>query len=92
VIALVDSNNSFEGVDYMIPANDDAMSSIDLFLKSISEIILESKPKKTISSTETKDKKKSIKAKKVLKTTEIKKVSSDTTKDASKQTDEINDE
>ncbi len=31
VIALVDSNNSFEGVDYMIPANDDAMSSIDLF-------------------------------------------------------------
>jgi small subunit ribosomal protein S2 len=92
VIALVDSNNSFEGVDYMIPANDDAMSSIDLFLKSISEIILESKPKKTISSTETKDKKKSIKAKKVLKTTEVKKVSSDTTKDASKQTDEISDE
>ena len=39
VIALVDSNNSFEGVDYMIPANDDAMSSIDLFMKSISEII-----------------------------------------------------
>jgi len=76
----------------MIPANDDAMSSIDLFLKSISEIILESKPKKTISSTETKDKKKSIKAKKVLKTTEVKKVSSDTTKDASKQTDEISDE
>ena len=32
VIALVDSNNSYEGVDYMIPANDDAMSSIDLFL------------------------------------------------------------
>ena len=47
VIALVDSNNSFEGVDYMIPANDDAMSSIDLFLKSISEIILKNKPKKT---------------------------------------------
>ena len=36
VIALVDSNNSYDGVDYMIPANDDAMSSIDLFLKSIS--------------------------------------------------------
>ena len=44
VIALVDSNNSYEGVDYMIPANDDAMSSIDL-LKSISEIILKNKPK-----------------------------------------------
>ena len=35
----------------MIPANDDAMSSIDLFLKSISEIILQSKPKKSIQPT-----------------------------------------
>ena len=37
VIALVDSNNSYEGVDYMIPANDDSMKSIELFIKSISE-------------------------------------------------------
>ncbi len=75
VIALVDSNNSFEGVDYMIPANDDAMSSIDLFMKSISEIILQSKPKKSVQSTdENVDQKKSIKAKKVVKTSEVKKV------------------
>ena len=75
VIALVDSNNSFEGVDYMIPANDDAMSSIDLFLKSISEIILESKPKKSAQAADTSvDQKKSIKAKKVVKTPEQKKV------------------
>ena len=76
VIALVDSNNSYEGVDYMIPANDDAMSSIDLFLKAIADIILDSKPKKVSqkqsSSTE---QKKSIKAKKIIKTTEVKKVS-----------------
>ena len=39
VIALVDSNNSYEGVDYMIPANDDSMKSIELFIKSISETI-----------------------------------------------------
>ena len=65
VIALVDSNNSFEGVDYMIPANDDAMSSIDLFLKSISEIILKSKPKKSAQAADAgADQKKSIKAKK----------------------------
>tara|TARA_Y100000768_G_C23955871_1_gene672743 strand:+ start:128 stop:877 length:750 start_codon:yes stop_codon:yes gene_type:complete len=76
VIALVDSNNSFDGVDYMIPANDDAMSSIDLFLKAISEIILESKPKKVVDKqSSSKDQKKSIKAKKVIKTTEVKKVS-----------------
>ena len=75
VIALVDSNNSYEGVDYMIPANDDAMSSIDLFLKTISEIILNNKPKRTSQSSDTTaDQKKSIKAKKVLKTTEVKKV------------------
>lgn len=74
VIALVDSNNSFEGVDYMIPANDDAMSSIDLFLKTVSNIILESKPKKLSNSEADNDQKKSIKAKKVLKTTEVKKV------------------
>ena len=60
----------------MIPANDDAMSSIDLFLKSISEIILKNKPKKTSQSSDTTlDQKKSIKAKKVLKTSEVKKVS-----------------
>ena len=76
VIALVDSNNSFEGVDYMIPANDDAMSSIDLFLKSISEIILQNKPKKTSQSSETTtDQKKYIKAKKVVKTSEVRKLS-----------------
>ena len=76
VIALVDSNNSFEGVDYMIPANDDAMSSIDLFMKSISNIILESKPKKIVEkSTTLNEKKKSIKAKKILKAPEVKKVS-----------------
>jgi len=76
VIALVDSNNSYEGVDYMIPANDDAMSSIDLFLKSIADIILESKPKKVSQKqSSATEQKKSIKAKKVIKTTEVKKVS-----------------
>ncbi len=39
VIAIVDSNNSFEGVDYMIPGNDDSMSSIELFVREISDII-----------------------------------------------------
>ena len=76
VIALVDSNNSFDGVDYMIPANDDAMSSIDLFMKSISEIIIKSKPAKSESATKKNDNTKSIKAKKSLKTSDIKKEAS----------------
>jgi ribosomal protein S2 len=61
----------------MIPANDDAMSSIDLFMNSISKIILESKPKKAVSNTGSdKAAKKSIKAKKVLNAPEVKKVES----------------
>ena len=51
VIALVDSNNSYEGVDYMIPANDDSMRSIELFIKSIAEKISNT-VKKSIKSTE----------------------------------------
>ena len=86
VIALVDSNNSFEGVDYMIPANDDAMSSIDLFLKSISEIILKTKPKK-IADTSSNNQKKSIKSKKTLSNADTKKISEKIKKsDASKDT------
>jgi small subunit ribosomal protein S2 len=94
VVALVDSNNSFDGVDYMIPANDDAMSSIDLFMNSISKIILESKPKKVsdVSDT-TKQQKKSIKAKKVLKTTEVKKVAlKPKSKEKSSQNSEVTDD
>ena len=43
VIAIVDSNNSFDGVDYMIPGNDDSMSSIELFVSEISRIISNNK-------------------------------------------------
>ena len=45
MIAIVDSNNSFEGVDYMIPGNDDSMSSIELFVKEITNIIVNTKSK-----------------------------------------------
>ena len=45
VIAVVDSNNSFDGVDYMIPGNDDSMSSIELFVKEITDIIINTKSK-----------------------------------------------
>ena len=48
----------------MIPANDDAMSSIDLFLKTISEIIIKNKPNKAPQSSDVNtEQKKSIKAK-----------------------------
>ena len=70
VIAVVDSNNSFDGVDYMIPGNDDSMSSIELFVKEISNIIKITKSKfiKPVSNTANSGdpKQKSLKKKQVI--------------------------
>ena len=80
VIAIVDSNNSFEGVDYMIPGNDDSMSSIELFVKEITNIIVNTKSKfvKTASTKEERPKSdssvtktKSLKKKQVIDTKTI---------------------
>ena len=40
VVALVDTNNSPDGVDYVIPANDDAISAVTLFATAIAGAIL----------------------------------------------------
>ena len=66
VIAIVDSNNSFDGVDYMIPGNDDSMSSINLFLTEVTKII-----KNNIVKKDTKDSK--IHSDKSLKTKSLRK-------------------
>ncbi len=41
VIAIVDTNNSFEGVDYIIPGNDDAMKAIRLYASTFADAVLE---------------------------------------------------
>jgi len=72
VIAIVDSNNSFDGVDYMIPGNDDSMSSISLFVKEISKTIINTKSKSlspaknTINKSENTPKSKSLKKKHII--------------------------
>lgn len=43
VVGIVDTNHNPAGVDYPIPGNDDAMRAIELYLKSVTETILESK-------------------------------------------------
>lgn len=43
VIGVVDSNNSPDDIDYVIPGNDDAIRSIRLYAKGIADAILESK-------------------------------------------------
>lgn len=54
VIALTDTNANPELVDYAIPANDDAISSINYIYSLVGKVILEAKTKRV--STETKDK------------------------------------
>ncbi len=41
VVAIVDTNNSFEGVDYVIPGNDDAMKAIRLYAATVADAVLE---------------------------------------------------
>ena len=41
IVAIIDSNNSMKGVDYPIPANDDAISSIKLYTRLVSDAVME---------------------------------------------------
>jgi len=43
VVAIVDSNASPEGIDYVIPGNDDAMRAIQLYVAAIADTIMEAK-------------------------------------------------
>lgn len=45
VIAVVDTNCSPEGIDYVIPGNDDSRRSIDFYLSALSATIAKSKAK-----------------------------------------------
>ena len=46
IIAIADTNVDPDTVDYPIPANDDAISSVKYILEKVKEVILNSKPKK----------------------------------------------
>lgn len=67
VVAVVDTNNYYKDVEYMIPANDDAMKAIRLYAATVADAILEGKASMQISSgdeeTEKKDKPAAEKAK-----------------------------
>ena len=41
IVGIVDTNSNPEGIDYVIPANDDSMRSISLFARAISDACLE---------------------------------------------------
>ena len=43
VIGIVDTNNSVEGVDYVIPGNDDSARAIRLYARGLADAVLEGK-------------------------------------------------
>jgi small subunit ribosomal protein S2 len=43
IIAVVDSNHSPEGIDYVIPGNDDSAKAVTLYVREMADAILEGK-------------------------------------------------
>ncbi len=41
VVAVVDTNHSPEGVDYVIPGNDDASRAVTLYARAVADAILD---------------------------------------------------
>jgi small subunit ribosomal protein S2 len=41
VLGVVDTNNSPDGVDYLVPGNDDAIRAIQLYVGGLAEAVLE---------------------------------------------------
>ncbi len=62
VVAVVDTNNSCDNVDYVIPANDDAMKAIRLYLGTAADSVLEGKASMQIDVKESAPKKEEAKA------------------------------
>lgn len=52
IVAVVDTNNSPEGVDYVIPGNDDAQRAIKLYTSAMADAIVEAKQSVTTSADE----------------------------------------
>jgi small subunit ribosomal protein S2 len=44
IVAVVDTNSSPDGIDYVIPGNDDAIRAIRLYLEGIADAIVAAKP------------------------------------------------
>lgn len=43
IVAVVDTNHSPDGIDYVIPGNDDAIRSINLYAKAVADAVLDSR-------------------------------------------------
>ena len=48
VIGIVDTNNSPDNIDYIIPGNDDSMRAVDIYVRCIADAILDAKHGNTV--------------------------------------------
>ncbi|KTD08121.1 30S ribosomal protein S2 [Legionella jamestowniensis] len=48
VIGIVDTNNSPDNIDYVIPGNDDSMRAVDIYVRCIADAILDAKQGNTV--------------------------------------------
>lgn len=51
VIGVVDTNNSPDNIDYVIPGNDDSMRAVDIYVRCIADAILDGKNSNTVGTT-----------------------------------------
>ncbi len=55
VIAVVDSNSSPEGVDYVIPGNDDAIRAIQIYARAVADAVIDARGTITTDATSSSD-------------------------------------
>lgn len=48
VIGIVDTNNNPDTVDYVIPANDDSMRAVEIYVRSVADAILDARQANTV--------------------------------------------
>lgn len=48
VIGVVDTNNSPDNIDYVIPGNDDSMRAIEIYVRAVADAILDAKQSRTV--------------------------------------------
>lgn len=48
VIGIVDTNNSPENIDYIIPGNDDSMRAVEIYVRCVADAILDGKGTNTV--------------------------------------------
>lgn len=52
VVSVVDSNSSPDGVDYVIPGNDDAIRAIQLYVNAVADAVIEGRDSNTVAAAE----------------------------------------